>query len=68
MKNNTSDEVSHAALMIYPRILGAGQNAQNIDFPKSVPYKIFKAKAKAKKFPMSMHVCFIFAFFILHSL
>ena len=22
-----------------PRILGAGQNAQNIDFPKSAPYK-----------------------------
>ena len=39
MKNNTSDEVSHAALMVYPRIFGAGQNVQNIDFPKSVPYK-----------------------------
>jgi len=38
MKNNTSDEVSRAALMIYPRILGAGRNAQNIDFPKSAPY------------------------------
>ena len=31
-KNNTSDKVSHAALMIYPRIFGAGQNAQNIYF------------------------------------
>ena len=39
MKNNTSDEVSRAALMIYPRILGVGQNVQNIDFPKSAPYK-----------------------------
>ena len=39
MKNNTSDEVSRAALMIYPRIFAAGQNVQNIDFPKSAPYK-----------------------------
>ena len=45
MKNNTSDEVSHDALMIYPRILGADQNAQNIDFPKS---RLIRFKAKAK--------------------
>ena len=35
----SSGEVSRVALMIYPRILGAGQNAQNIDFPKSAPHK-----------------------------
>ena len=39
MENNTSDEVRRAALMIYPRILEAGQNVQNIDFPKSAPCK-----------------------------
>ena len=47
MKNNTSEKVSRAALMIYPIILGAGQNAQNIDFSKSAPLRI-KAKAEAK--------------------
>ena len=30
MKNITSDGISSAAMMIYPRILVAGQNAQNI--------------------------------------
>ena len=37
---SSKDAIIHllklATLMIYP-ILGAGQNAQNIDFPKSVP-------------------------------
>ena len=37
MKNNTSEGVSRAALIIYPIIFGVGQNAQNIDFPKSAP-------------------------------
>ena len=45
VKNNTSDKVSCVALMIYPRILRAGQNEQNIDFPKSATIRI-KANAK----------------------
>ena len=39
MKNNTSDKVSRAALMIYPRIFGAGRYVQNLNFSKSAPYK-----------------------------
>ena len=39
MKNDISDEVSCVALIIYPRIFGASQNAQNKDIPKSAPNK-----------------------------
>ena len=35
MKNNTSDKISPAALMIYTRILEVSGNAQNKYFPKS---------------------------------
>ena len=39
MKNNISDEVSSVALIIYPRIFRASQNAQNKDIPKLAPNK-----------------------------
>ena len=41
MKNNFSDEVGHATLMIYHRILGAGRSDQNMFFlSKLAPQKI----------------------------
>ena len=46
IKNKASEKVSLAAMMIYPRIAGVGQNVQNVIF---LNRRLKKMKAKAKE-------------------
>ena len=68
MKNNTSGDVGHAALMMYPGILEAGRNAQNMIFLNwliSLKMKV-KVKNDNNKFDyLVVNIWLLFLLFLL---